>query len=73
MKTNPEWQQPKIKNSSRGTTPAKKIQITTITPDEHARFDALCGDLHYLGAAKPIGHFLRQVAVFEGEWIAPLA
>lgn len=73
MKTNPEWQQPKTKNSSRGAIPAKKIQIITITPAEHARFDALCGDLHYLGAAKPIGHFLRQAAVFEGEWIALLA
>ena len=73
MKTNPEWPPPKTKNRSRGAIPAKKIQIITVAPDEHARFDALCGDLHYLGAAKPIGHFLRQVAVFEGEWIALLA
>ena len=73
MKTNPEWHKPKTKKPSRGGIPAKKIQIITVAADEHARFDALCGDLHYLGAAKPIGHFLRQAAVFEGEWIALLA
>ena len=72
MKTNPEWHKPKSPDRSRGAIPAKKIQIIIISPNEHARFDALCGDLHYLGAAKPIGHFLRQVAVFEGEWIALL-
>ena len=72
MKTNPEWPRPKTKKLSRGAIPAKKIQIITVAPDEHARFDALCGDLHYLGAAKPIGHFMRQAAVFEGEWIALL-
>jgi len=73
MKTNPEWHKPNPSDRSRGGIPAKKIQIIPVAPDEHARFDALCGELHYLGAAKPIGHFLRQVAVFEGEWIALLA
>ncbi len=73
MKTNPEWPRPKSKKPSRGGIPAKKIQITTVAPSEKERFDTLCGDLHYLGAARPVGHFLRQVAVFEGEWIALLA
>jgi len=31
------------------------------------------GDLHYLGSAKPVGDFLRQVVVREGEWVGLLA
>ncbi len=73
MKTHPEWPRPKTKKPSRSGIPAKKIRITTVAPDEKERFDTLCGDLHDLGAARPVSHFLRQVAVFEGEWIALLA
>ena len=73
MKTNPEWRKPKSKSSSRGGIPAKKIEIVAVARQEHERFDSLCGELHYLGAARPIGHFLRQVAVVDGEWIALLA
>ncbi len=73
MKTNPEWQTPKSKSSSRGGIPAKKIEIMVVPTEENPRFDSLCGDLHYLGATRPIGHFLRQVAVVDGEWIALLA
>jgi len=31
------------------------------------------GDLHYLGSAKPMGDFLRQAVVRDGEWVALLA
>jgi len=73
MKNNPEWQKPKPKSNSRGGIPAKKIEIIVVPPEEYPRYDALCGELHYLGATRPIGHFLRQVAVVDGEWIALLA
>lgn len=73
MKTQPHWQTPASKNNSRSGIPARKIKIKVVKPEEHERFDSLCGDLHYLGATRPIGHFLRQVAVVDGNWIALLA
>jgi len=33
----------------------------------------LMGDLHYLGSAKPVGDFLRQAVVRNGEWVGLLA
>lgn len=73
MKTNPEWPKPKTKSSSRRGISAKKITIVSVHPEEHSRFDALMGELHYLGSTRPIGHFLRQVAVIDDEWVALLA
>jgi hypothetical protein len=74
MKTNPEWQKPKKKKPSAGSIASRKIEIHVICSEEESeRFDTCLGDLHYLGATRPIGHFLRQVAVCNGEWIALLA
>ncbi len=73
MNTNPEWPKPKKTSSSRSGISAKKIKIIVAPTEEHPRFDALMGELHYLGSTQPIGHFLRQVAVIDGEWVALLA
>lgn len=36
------------------------------------RFDELLGQKHYLGKAKSVGDFLRQVAIRDGEWVGLL-
>lgn len=40
---------------------------------EIKRFDGLLTHKHYLGEAPPVGDFLRQAAVVDGEWVALLA
>lgn len=37
------------------------------------RFDRLLGHFHYLGEGHPVGDYLRQVAVREGQWVGLLA
>lgn len=50
------------------------LQILVATgPQDVKRFDRLLEDGHYLGRTRPVGDFLRQVAVLNGEWIALLA
>lgn len=50
------------------------LQIRVVTqPDDVRRFDQLLEDGHYLGHTRPVGDFLRQVAVLDGEWVALLA
>jgi hypothetical protein len=48
-------------------------QIRVVEGDEVVRFDALLETGHYLGKTRPVGDFLRQVAVIDGEWVALLA
>lgn len=75
MKTNPEWPKPKTRAVLAAAFPQRRSRlypsiqrsIRTLT------FDALMGELHYLGSTRPIEHFLRQVVVADDEWIAPLA
>lgn len=43
-----------------------------ITTAEVKRFDGLLADKHYLGISAPVGDFLRQVAVVDGQWVALL-
>lgn len=40
---------------------------------EKKRFDELLGRFHYLGEGCPVGDYLRQVAVRDGEWVGLLA
>ncbi len=37
------------------------------------RFDQLLGRFHYLGEGRPVGDYLRQVAIREGQWVGLLA
>ena len=48
-------------------------QIRIVTDDEVERFNALLSEGHYLGKTPPVGDFLRQVAMIDGEWVALLA
>ena len=51
-----------------------KLQVHVVTqPGDVKRFDRLLDDGHYLGKTRPVGNFLRQVAVLDGEWVALLA
>ncbi len=67
--TNPEWK--KTGSAKRGDS--DKIESIVVPEAEYGLFDETMGDLHYLGAAKPTGDFLRQAVVRNGEWVALLA
>lgn len=43
-----------------------------VEPGECERFDQLLAARHYLGQTPPVGDFLRQVVVREGQWVALL-
>src|SRR3974377_1623597 len=48
------------------------IEVRAVEAEEVARFESLLCERHYLGEAKPVGDFLRQVALREGEWVGLL-
>ncbi len=51
-----------------------RLEIRVVTlPEDVKRFDRILDDGHYLGKTPPVGDFLRQVAVLDGEWIGLLA
>jgi hypothetical protein len=52
---------------------ARLESIVLQGPAEITRFNRLMGQQHYLGATNPVGDFLRQVIVRNGEWVALLA
>src|SRR3974377_2323461 len=45
------------------------IEVRAVEAEEVARFESLLCERHYLGEAKPVGDFLRQVALRDGEWV----
>jgi hypothetical protein len=49
------------------------LKIEVVTPEDRKRFDHLLGQYHYLGETCPVGDFLRQVAILDGEWVGLLA
>jgi hypothetical protein len=49
------------------------LRIEVVTPPDRKRFDRLLGQYHYLGETCPVGDFLRQVAILDGEWVGLLA
>lgn len=54
-------------------TPApSELHVSIVTSAEQSRFDQLLAQKHYLGAAPPVGDFLRQVVVRDGQWVALL-
>lgn len=68
-----------MKSTRSRSTPGRRLQPTLsplhvhlVSPAEQPRFDALLAQKHYLGAAPPIGDFLRQVVSRDGQWIALL-
>lgn len=70
MKTaNPQW----IKTGSATRSATHTLETIVVSKAEQARFDELLGDLHYLGTTRPVGDFLRQAIVCDGEWVALLA
>src|ERR1700740_2136056 len=48
------------------------IEVRAVEAEEVARFESLLCERHYLGEAKPVGDFLRQVALRDGEWVGLL-
>ena len=51
----------------------KRLIIQVVRPEEEERFARLLGQYHYLGETNPVGDFLRQVAILDGEWVGLLA
>ena len=47
--------------------------LAAVTPEEVTRFDELLQDEHYLHAGQPVGDYLRQVIVRDGQWVGLLA
>jgi Domain of unknown function (DUF4338) len=48
------------------------IEVRAVEPEERARFERLLKEGHYLGPAPPVGDFLRQVALRNGQWVGLL-
>lgn len=48
------------------------VTLRLITPEERERFDHLIETQHYLRNANAVGHVLRYVALYHGQWIALL-
>lgn len=71
MKTIPQTTDRRSCSTSKGGT---QIEIGILTTDkDKKRFDQLLGHYHYLGETRPVGDFLRQVALRDGEWVGLLA
>ena len=49
------------------------LNIEVVTSQDRKLFDRLLGQYHYLGETCPVGDFLRQVAILDGEWVGLLA
>ena len=69
MNNNPTWQKRCHSLNDKNQT----LEIIVVSKADYKRFDQLMGDLHYLGSGKPIGDFLRQAAIYNGEWVGLLA
>lgn len=54
-------------------TGVDRLTIRVIEAKEQARFEKLLDAKHYLGEARSVGDFLRQVVERDGEWIALFA
>jgi len=52
--------------------PKATLEIHVVSDKELKRFDRLLAKHHYLGASPPVGDFLRQAVVRDGEWVALL-
>jgi hypothetical protein len=74
MKSTTKTSQPRERRERTTAVKSPELDIRVVTqPEDVKRFDRLLDDGHYLGKTRPVGNFLRQVAVFNGEWVALLA
>ena len=48
------------------------LQVRVVREEQVAWFDGLLADHHYLGAGRPVGHYLRQVVERDGQPVALL-
>jgi hypothetical protein len=48
------------------------LEVRLVTAEELERFAQLLAGKHYLGSPPPVGDFLRQVVIREGQWVALL-
>ena len=62
-----------IVNSRTAPGSEGSLLVRVVQVNEVERFDSLCKEHHYLGKARPVGDFLRQVAVIDGQWVGLLA
>ncbi|MEO8351479.1 MAG: Druantia anti-phage system protein DruA [Chthoniobacteraceae bacterium] len=60
------------KRINAGPVRCAKVQVSAARADEVPWFDATLSERHYLGAGRPVGKYLRQVARIEGERVALL-
>lgn len=65
------WQ--KSATANEGLCPAAALRIESVEAAEIGRFDALMKAHHYLEEGRPVGDYLRQVAIVDGRWVALLA
>ena len=71
MKTLP---QPHNRRDRKHNGHGNTLEILVVkSKKDRKRFDELLGDFHYLGKSRPVGDFLRQVAVVDAEWVGLLA
>lgn len=61
-----------VPSRRRSPLPSPALLIQPVAPVDHARFDQLLAEQHYLGPAPAVGDFLRQVVVRDGLWVALL-
>lgn len=74
MKSTTKTSQQRERRERTAAVNSPKLQIRVVTqPEDVKRFDRFLDDGHYLGKTRPVGNFLRQVAVLNGEWAALLA
>jgi len=66
-----------MKRTYEQTTPANPttslLEIRVVKAEEVERFNELLSCRHYLGKTPPVGDFLRQVVVRNGQWVALVA
>ena len=48
------------------------LSVRGPAPDQVAAFDQQLADLHYLGAGRPVGDYLRQIVERDGQPVALL-
>jgi hypothetical protein len=70
MKTNSTAEQRRCR-SRHGN--GNSLRIEGVKPEDQKRFDHFLGQYHYLGETRPVGDFLRQVVILDGEWVGLLA
>jgi hypothetical protein len=62
-----------ISKGSREAKDERSLTMEVVQKSQYKRFDALLKKHHYLKETRPIGNFLRQVAIEGGKWVALLA